>query len=181
VGRQPRKRGLIDWATMNASAADLLAGLRMALDVRLPVKMLSVAERQGIEVAKALSMNARVLVLDEPTSAISARAADRLFEIVRRLKAQGVAVLVISHFIEEILSLGDEVTVLRSGRRVLTAPASELTPEKTVRAMIGADPGKFFPKEAAAIGAPVMRVRGLSGAGFVTDIGFGLQQGGVLA
>jgi rhamnose transport system ATP-binding protein len=180
VGRQPKKRGRIDWATMNAGAADLLAGLRMAIDVRLPVKMLSVAERQGIEVAKALSIDARVLVLDEPTSAISAREVDRLFEIVRRLKAQGVAILFISHFIEEILSLGDDVTVLRSGRRVLTARASELTPEKTVRAMIGADPRKFFPKEAAAIGAPLMSVRGLAGAGFVTDIGFDLHKSEIL-
>jgi rhamnose transport system ATP-binding protein len=180
VGRQPKKRGCIDWATMNAGAADLLASLRMAIDVRLPVKMLSIAERQGIEVAKALSIDARVLLLDEPTSAISAREVDRLFEIVYRLKTQGVAILFISHFIEEILSLGDEVTVLRSGQRVLTAPASELTPEKTVRAMIGADPGKFFPKEAAVIGGPLMRVRGLAGAGFVTDISFDLHKGEIL-
>jgi rhamnose transport system ATP-binding protein len=180
VGRQPKRRGRIDWAAMNARAADLLAGLRMPIDVRVPVKLLSIAERQSIEIVKALSIDARVLVLDEPTSAISAREVDRLFEIVRRLQGQGVAILFISHFIEEILNLGNEVTVLRSGRRVLTAPASELTPEKTVRAMIGTEPGKFFPKEVAAIGQPVMSVRGLSGAGFVADIGFDLRRGEIL-
>jgi len=144
------------------------------------VKMLSIAERQSIEIVKALSIDARVLVLDEPTSAISAREVDRLFEIVRRLQGQGVAILFISHFIEEILHLGDEVTVLRSGRHVLTAPASELTPEKTVRAMIGTEPGAFFPKEAVTIGAPVLSVRGLAGAGFVTDVSFDLRQGEIL-
>jgi rhamnose transport system ATP-binding protein len=180
VGRQPRRRGRVDWGAMNARAAELLAGLRMEIDVRLPVKMLSIAERQSIEIVKALSIDARVLVLDEPTSAISAREVDRLFEIVRRLQGQGVAILFISHFIEEILHLGDEVTVLRSGRHVLTAPASELTPEKTVRAMIGTEPGAFFPKEAVTIGAPVLSVRGLAGAGFVTDVSFDLRQGEIL-
>jgi rhamnose transport system ATP-binding protein len=180
VGRQPKRHGRVDWGAMNARAAELLAGLRMEIDVRLPVKMLSIAERQSIEIVKALSLDARVLVLDEPTSAISAREVDRLFEIVRRLQGQGVAILFISHFIEEILDLGDEVTVLRSGRRVLTAPASELTPEKTVRAMIGTEPGAFFPKETATIGAPVLSVRGLAGAGFVTDVSFDLHQGEIL-
>src|SRR5882724_12337892 len=156
VGRQPKRRGRIDWAAMTARAAELLAGLRMEIDVRVPVKMLSIAERQSIEIVKALSFDARVLVLDEPTSAISAREVDRLFEIVRRLQAQGVAILFISHFIEEILALGDEVTVLRSGRRVVTRAATELTPESTVRAMIGTTPSAFFPKEQATIGAPVL-------------------------
>ena len=96
VGRQPRRGGRVDWAAMTSRAASLLAGLRMEIDVRLPVKMLSIAERQAIEIAKALSIEARILVLDEPTSAISAREVDRLFEIVRRLQVQGVAILFIS-------------------------------------------------------------------------------------
>ena len=106
----------------------------MEIDLHVPVKMLSIAERQSIEIVKALSIDARVLVMDEPTSAISGREVDRLFEIVRQLKAQGVAILFISHFIDEILGLSDEVTILRSGRRVTTCPTAELTPEMTVRA-----------------------------------------------
>ncbi len=180
VGRQPRRGGRVDWAAMTSRAAALLAGLRMEIDVRLPVKMLSIAERQAIEIAKALSIEARILVLDEPTSAISAREVDRLFEIVRRLQAQGVAILFISHFIEEILGLGDEVTILRSGRRVVTRPAAELTPESTVRAMIGTTPSAFFPKEQAAIGAPVLSADGLSGAGFVEGVSFELRRGEIL-
>jgi rhamnose transport system ATP-binding protein len=180
VGRQPRRFGRVDWAAMTSRAEALLAGLRMEIDVRVPVKMLSIAERQAIEIAKALSTNARVLVLDEPTSAISAREVDRLFEIVRRLQGQGVAILFISHFIEEILGLGDEVTILRSGRRVVTRAAAELTPEMTVRAMIGTSPGAFFPKENAAIGAPVLAAGDLSGAGFVEQVSFELRRGEIL-
>ena len=87
----------------------------MEIDVRVPVKILSLAERQAIEIAKALSIDARVLVMDEPTSTISSREVDRLFEIVEQLKQQGVAMLFISHFIDEILRWGDEITILRSG------------------------------------------------------------------
>ena len=152
----------------------------MEIDLRVPVKMLSIAERQSIEIVKALSIDARVLVMDEPTSAISGREVDRLFEIVRRLKKQEVTVLFISHFIDELLGLSDEVTILRSGRRITTCPTTDLTPEMTVRHMIGTEPGAFFPKEAAEIGTPVLSVRGLSGAGFVEDVSFDLRAGEIL-
>jgi rhamnose transport system ATP-binding protein len=180
VGRQPRQMLGIDWASMTSKAQRLLSSLRIEIDVRVPVKMLSIAERQAIEIAKALSIDARVLVMDEPTSTISSREIDRLFEIVERLKKQGVAILFISHFIHEILGLGDEVTVLRSGKRVITCPTSHLTPEQTVRHMIGTEPAAFFPKEDAPIGAPVLSVRGLSGAGFVKDISFDVRTGEIL-
>jgi rhamnose transport system ATP-binding protein len=180
IGRQPRRFGRVDWAAMAAKAAELLATLKVDIDPHLPVKMLSIAERQSIEVVKALSIDARVLVMDEPTSAISGREVDRLFEIVRRLQAQGVAILFISHFIDEILGLSDEVTILRSGRRVATSATADLTPETTVRTMIGAEPGAFFPKETAEIGGPVLAVRGLSGAGFVEDVSFDLRAGEIL-
>ena len=170
VGRQKRRFGRIDWAAMRSEARELLARLRMEIDVRLPVKMLGVAERHAVEIARALSLDARVLVMDEPTSAISGREVARLFEIVERLKQHGVAILFISHFIDEILGLGDDVTILRSGRRVITAPAAELTPERTVRHMVGTEPEALFPKEDAVIGAPVLGVRGLTGAGFVEDV-----------
>jgi rhamnose transport system ATP-binding protein len=180
IGRQPARRGRIDWAAMRVKAQELLARLQMEIDVRMPVKMLGIAERQTIEIVRALSLDARVLVMDEPTSAISSSEVDRLFDIVLRLKQQGVAILFISHFIDEILRLGDEVTILRSGRRVVTCPGAELTPEQTVRHMVGSDLAAFFPKEAAAIGAPVVSVRGLSGAGFVEDVSFELRAGEIL-
>jgi rhamnose transport system ATP-binding protein len=180
VGRQPRRMGRIDWASMTGQAHELLSSLRMEIDVRVPAKMLSIAERQAIEIAKALSIDARVLVMDEPTSTISSREVDRLFEIVARLKKQGVAILFISHFIHEVLGWGDEVTVLRSGKRITTSPTAELTPEQTVRSMIGTEPGAFFPKEEAQIGEPIVSVRGLSGAGFVEDVTFEVRAGEIL-
>jgi ABC-type sugar transport system ATPase subunit/ribose/xylose/arabinose/galactoside ABC-type transport system permease subunit len=165
---------------MRAKARELLVTLRVDIDVSVPVKLLSIAERQAIEIAKALSIDARVLVMDEPTSTISSREVDRLFQIVEQLKKQGVAILFISHFIDEVLGLGDEVTILRSGKRIITAPAADLTPEQTVRHMIGTEPGAFFPKEDARIGLPILSVRGLAGAGFVQDVTFEVRAGEIL-
>jgi rhamnose transport system ATP-binding protein len=180
VGRQPRTMSGIDWPAMRRRAQELLAGLQIDIDSGLPVKMLSIAERQAVEIAKALSIDAKVLVMDEPTSTISRREVDRLFEIVERLKAQGVAILFISHFIDEILGLGDEVTILRSGKRVMTGPTADLTPAQTVRQMIGTEPSAFFPKEETRIGAPAVSVHGLSGAGFVKDVTFEVLAGEIL-
>jgi rhamnose transport system ATP-binding protein len=180
VGRQPRGVSGIDWTAMTRRAQELLSGLQIEIDPGLPVKLLSIAERQAVEIAKALSVDAKVLVMDEPTSTISSREVDRLFEIVAHLKAQGVAILFISHFIDEILGLGDEVTILRSGKRVMTCPTADLTPAQTVRHMIGTEPSAFFPKEEARIGEPVVSVSGLSGAGFVQDVSFEVRAGEIL-
>jgi rhamnose transport system ATP-binding protein len=180
VGRQPRRVSGIDWTAMTRRAQELLAGLQIDIDPGLPVKLLSIAERQAVEIAKALSIDAKVLVMDEPTSTISSREVDRLFEIVERLKGQGVAILFISHFIDEILGLGDEITILRSGKRVMTGPTAELTPAQTVRQMIGTEPSAFFPKQQTRIGEPVVSVSGLSGAGFVEDVSFEVRAGEIL-
>jgi len=165
---------------MTLRARELLERLQLRIDVHLPLKMLTVAERQSVEIARALSLDARVLVLDEPTSAISGRELERLRDIIRRLKAHGAALLFISHFLDEVLGWGDEVTILRSGKRVITRSTSGLSVEQTVRHMIGAEPGSFFPKEEAAIGKPALSVLGLSGATFVEDVSFELRAGEIL-
>jgi rhamnose transport system ATP-binding protein len=180
ISRQPRGVSGIDWTTMTRRAQELLNRLQIDIDAGLPVKLLSIAERQAVEVAKALSIDAKVLVMDEPTSTISSREVDRLFEIVEHLRVQGVAILFISHFIDEILGLGDEVTVLRSGKRIITGPTADFTPAQTVRYMIGTEPAVFFPKEEAEIGEPVVSVHGLSGAGFVEDVTFEVRAGEIL-
>jgi rhamnose transport system ATP-binding protein len=180
IGRQPRRMGRVDWRAMIRASQELLARLQVDLDVLTPVKALGVAERQAIEIARALSLDARVLVLDEPTSALSGREVDRLFDLVRGLQARGVAVLFITHFIDEILGFSDDVTVLRSGKHVLTAPAAELSPEQIVRAMIGTRLEAFFPKQEAAIGETVISVRGLTGAEFVEDVSFDVRAGEIL-
>ncbi|MFL5260158.1 MAG: sugar ABC transporter ATP-binding protein [Hyphomicrobiales bacterium] len=180
VGRQPRRLGRIDWKALTDRTSELLAALRVEIDPDTPVKFLTIAERQSVEIVKALSFDAHVLVMDEPTSAISGRELDRLFELVARLKSQGVAILFISHFIDEILGVGDEVTILRSGKRVISCPTSELTAAQCVRHMIGSEPSAFFPKQPAEIGSRVLSVRDLSGAGFVEDVTFNLRAGEIL-
>lgn len=180
IGRQPLRWGGIDWTAMTARARELLATLSVDVDPHAPLSTLSIAERQSVEIVKALSIDAHVLIMDEPTSAISGVETDRLFEIVRRLQKRGVAILFISHFIDEILGLGDEVTILRSGKHVATCETADLTPGQTVRYMIGTEPAAFFPKMAAEIGEPVLSVQGLSGAGFVEDITFDLRAGEIL-
>ncbi len=180
VGRQPYRAGGIDWPRMRREARELLARLRVEIEVGLPVKLLGIAERQAIEIVRALSLDARVLIMDEPTSTISSREVARLFEIVGRLKQSGVAILFISHFIDEVLSLGDEVTVLRSGRRVITCPTADLTPEQTVRHMVGSDPSALYASRRATAGAEVLSVDGLCGAGFVEGVTFSLRAGEIL-
>ena len=180
IGRQPRRLGGIDWRQMIERSRDLLARLSVDIDVLSPVKLLGVAERQAIEIARALAIDARVLVLDEPTSALSSREVTRLFDVVGRLKADGVAILFVTHFIDEILDFSDDTTVLRSGRHVVTAPTRDFTAETIVSAMIGTKLESFYPKQEATIGDPVLSVHGLSGADLVEDVSFEVRSGEIL-
>ncbi len=180
IGQQPRRQGRIDWRGMMARSHELLARLGVDIDAATPVRELGVPERQAIEVARALAIDARVLVLDEPTSALSGKEVTRLFDLVGRLAAEGVAILFITHFIEEIMTFSHDVTVLRSGRHVITDETKNFTPESIVRNMIGAKLDSFFPKQEVEIGGPVLEVRGLSGAGFVKDVSFEVRQGEIL-
>ncbi|MDP9370304.1 MAG: sugar ABC transporter ATP-binding protein, partial [Chloroflexota bacterium] len=181
MGRQPRDRaGRVDWRAMYREVERLLGTLGVRIGVRTPVKALSVADQQLVEIAKALSLNARVLVMDEPTASLSAREVDRLFAIVRQLRAQGVAILFVSHRMEEIFALSDRITVFRDGTHVITAPAAELTTEATIRHMVGRKLEALFPKEEAEIGGVVLEVRGLTRTGVFRDVGFRLRRGEIL-
>jgi rhamnose transport system ATP-binding protein len=180
IGRQPRSGGRIDWPFMLQRAAELLARLGVDLPVTAEVRHLGVSERQAIEIARALAIDARLLVLDEPTSALSGNEVVRVFNLVERLRMEGVAILFITHFIDEIMKLSDDVTVLRSGKHVATDRTSALTPEKIVRAMIGTKLEAFFPKETVALGDVTLRVEGLTGAGFVSNVDFDVRSGEIL-
>ena len=180
IGQQPRRGGRIDWPFMLQRAADLLARLNVDFPVTGEVRHLGVSERQAIEVARALAIDARLLVLDEPTSALSGNEAVRVFNLVERLRMEGVAILFITHFIDEIMELSDDITVLRSGKHVATDRTSAFTPETIVRAMIGTKLEAFFPKETVAIGDVTLRVEGLTGAGFVSDVDFDVRSGEIL-
>jgi ABC-type sugar transport system ATPase subunit len=146
LGREPRRRRLVDGRQMAADTADLLAELGFShLAPQRRVKTLSVAEQQVVEIVKALSHDARVISLDEPTAALADQEVELLYELVRRLKERGVAVLYVSHRLKEIFDICDRVTVLKDGRLVSTVRTADLTPDALVRMMVGRSFTSFFP------------------------------------
>ncbi len=181
MGRQPLDRlGRIDWAKMQREVNDLLRRLDAHFDARTPVRSLSVADQQLVEIAKALSMQTTLLVMDEPTAALSAREVDDLFAIVRQLRSQHVAILFISHRLEEIFAIADRVTVLRDGSYILSKPMNELSLPEIISAMVGREMTSLFQKQEANIGSVVMEVRGLMRSGEFRDINFAVRQGEIL-
>ncbi|WP_206996653.1 sugar ABC transporter ATP-binding protein [Trinickia mobilis] len=145
LGREPRNRlGLVDHRRMHADASALLRELGLAYDTHAHVAKLGVAQQQMVEIAKALSHDARVLVMDEPTAAISDREADALFAVVHRLRDAGVAIVYISHRMKEVFDLGDRVTVLRDGRLVKSMPAAETAAEELIALMVGRQVGTVY-------------------------------------
>jgi ribose transport system ATP-binding protein len=139
LGREFESRipGLIDRPRLYREAAKVLATIGFDIDPREPVHRLGVAQQQMVEIAKALSQDARILVMDEPTAALSDRETERLFAMIARLKARGVAIVYISHRLAEVFALGDRITVLRDGRKVASVMAKETTPDELVKLMVG--------------------------------------------
>jgi rhamnose transport system ATP-binding protein len=182
VGAQPLKRfRRIDGRRMRREAAAVFAQLGVRLDPDRLARGLSIADQQLVEIVKALTTNARVIVMDEPTAALTTTEVDRLFSIVETLRARGNAVLFVSHRLEEIFSLCQRVTVMRDGRRVLTKPVGELTPQSVIRAMVGRDMDALFPKVAAEPGRVVLQVERLTREGVFTDVTFDVRSGEIVA
>jgi ribose transport system ATP-binding protein len=180
LGREPVRLGLIDRRAVNRQAAEVLKGLGLQLDPRRPVKGLRVAEQQMVEVAKALSLDARVLIMDEPTAALAEHEIRDLFAAIRGLKEQGVSVVYISHRMEELFEIGDRVTVLRDGRSVGTFDVARTNKFELIRLMVNRDLTELFPKEHAERGAEVLSVEGLTTRGGLKDVSFSLHKGEVL-
>ena len=174
-----RRFGSIAWGEMRRAASALFEELDVRMDVGAPVRGLSMADQQLIEIAKALSVDARVLVLDEPTASLSAHEVERLFSIVRRTRDRGVAVLFVSHRLDEVFALCDRATVFRDGRHVVTAPTASLTTADLVRHMVGRAV-TLFPKGEAPIGDVLLEVRNLAGANAFRDVSFTVRAGEIL-
>jgi ribose transport system ATP-binding protein len=163
LGREPLLGGiLLDRRTMAGAATALLARLGLALDPEVKVGRLRVGEQQLVEIAKALSLDARVLIMDEPTSALSTAEAERLQWVVRQLAREGVAIVYITHRLDEVFALADRVTVLRDGRLALTAPAAELSRAEIIKAMVGRELAEAAPRPGGARGHAALEVEGLS-------------------
>jgi ABC-type sugar transport system ATPase subunit len=182
LGHAPRRSwGGLDWPAMRARARTLLDGLDSHdLDVDAKVGSLSVANRQRVEIAKALSQDARVLIMDEPTAALAEADVQRLMQVVRRLRQRGVGIVYVSHRMPEIFALADRVTVLRDGAHVATRPIGEVDEAALVAMMVGRPVDQLFPKVEAEIGAVVLEAEGLGREGTVRDISLALRSGEIL-
>ena len=182
MGRQPqRSLGRIDHDAMHAAAAALFDRLGHHLDPRRPARGLSIADQQLVEIAKALSFDARVLIMDEPTAALSGVEVERLFAVARSLRESGAAILFISHRFDEVFGLCDRITVMRDGAHVSTDPTAELTVDEVVRRMVGREVGSLFPKVEAEIGEVALSVRGLTRHGIFRDVSFEVRRGEIVA
>ncbi len=180
LGREPCRAGMVDHRKMFDAAQRLLDGLGVNVSSRSRVRDLGVAQQQMVEVAKALSLEAKILIMDEPTSALTEQEIKTLFEVIGRLKAKGVSVIYISHRLEELFEIGDRVTILRDGRYVGTHPVKEVSRFDLVRMMVNRELTEQFPKQTARRGGEVLRVEGLSREGALKDISFSLRAGEVL-
>jgi rhamnose transport system ATP-binding protein len=180
IGHAPSGRlGTIAWGEVRRAAVALFSELGVHLDVGAPVRGLSMADQQLIEIAKSLSVDARVLILDEPTASLSAHEVERLFAIVRRLRDRGVSVLFVSHRLDEVFALCDRATVFRDGRHVVTTATNALTTADLVRHMVGRAVS-LFPKVEAPVGEILLEVDGLTRVGAFRDISFTVRAGEIV-
>ena len=171
----------IDRVEMRTRAAAVFARLGVALDPARPARGLSVADQQIVEIAKAISFDAKVIVMDEPTAALSSAEVDRLFDVVRTLRAENAAVLFISHRLEEVFKICQRVTIMRDGRFVTTAPIEDVTIDSIIHSMVGRDLGSLFPKTAASPTDVVLDVERLTREGAFADVSFQVRRGEIVA
>jgi rhamnose transport system ATP-binding protein len=175
------KGALMNWKQLHNDAEALVRQLGIVLDVRRPASGLTLAEQQTVEIARALSLDVKVLIMDEPTASLSAHEVDKLLAIAQTLKNRGVAVLYISHRLDEIFKIADRVTVLRDGRHISTKPIAEITREGLVRDMVGRNIDAFATKKKAnAVGPIVLSVKNLGRSGIFGGVNFDVHAGEIL-
>ncbi len=181
LGHEDRALGTwLRWGSIYEKAQAQLDRLGVDVDLRVPVRRLSVAQQQMVEIAKALAWNAQVLVLDEPTSSLTLHEIDQLFSLLRNLASQGVGIILITHRLEEVFQLADECLVLRDGQKVGSWPVTDVDMPRLVQAMVGRSVSQMFPKVQAERGQELLRVEGLAQAGKLRDISFSAYQGEIL-
>ena len=185
VGRELLKKGMeklkiVDIARMREETGRYFREMNIDIDPRAKMRTLSVAEMQLVEIVKAISLNSRIIVMDEPTSAITEKEATVLFAQIERLKKQGVAIIYISHKMDEIFRISDTITVLRDGQWIGTKPAKELDNDMLIKMMVGRELTDIYPKDPVEIGDVILEVKNLSRGKKVRDASFSLRKGEVL-
>jgi ribose transport system ATP-binding protein len=180
LGKAPRRwPGVVDWPQMRRESARILGGLGVSLDPDAPVRTLRLAQQQMVEVGRALADEARILIMDEPTSSLSEREIAQLFDAITRLTRNGVAVVYISHRMEEVFRIGQRVTVLRDGRHVATRNIAEVSVPELVRLMANRDVSDHYPRRTHTPGEELLRVEGLV-SGALREVSFTLRRGEIL-
>ncbi len=176
-----RLPGVIDWPRLYQNTRQLIAQFDQDLDVRTPVGMLNVTTRQIIEIVKAFSLNAKILLLDEPTSALTLDEVERLFDTIRRLKQRGIGIVYVSHRIAEVMEITDRVTVLRDGKLVGTYATADMTPDALIEKMVGRKLlNDLFAKRTSSNGAELLRVEKLTRKNEFSDISFEVRKGEII-
>jgi rhamnose transport system ATP-binding protein len=181
AGRQPLTVGKrVDWRKLYAEAGKLLDSLGVKLDLKQKARSLSIAQQQMVEIARAFSINARILIMDEPTSSLTLSEVADLFRLVHRLRSEGTAIIFISHRLEELFELADRVTVLRDGSYVGTKLMTDVTRDDLIRMMVGRTISNLFPKQDVPVGDVALKVEHLGRAGSFHDVSFELRRGEIL-
>ena len=181
LGREPRGRlGLLSPAAMFRKTRELFDEWKIDIDPRARMKDLTVSKQQMVEIAKAISYDAKIIIMDEPTSAIPEREVAHLHGMIKRLTDFGVAIIYITHKMDEVFRISDDITVFRDGKHVGSYPAKELDRDKLIKLMVGRELTDLFPKEEAEIGDVVLSVQGLTRGSVVKDVSFELHRGEIL-
>ena len=187
LGREPHWHGVVEWDLLYSQAAKVLHGLHLDLDVHAPAGQLGIGQQQMVEIAKALSQQARILVLDEPTAALTESESQSLFEILKGLRSRGIGLIYISHRLEEVFELSDRITVLRDGRTVETRRTADFDEQSVIAQMVGRELTQVFPKPGRTPGKVVLEARGVyaektsvAGQYALRDVGLKVREGEVL-
>ncbi len=180
MGREKKKNGFVDKRLQHEEARRLLDRVGLGVDTRTKTGRLSTAQKQMVEVAKALSTHARMIIMDEPTSSLTDKETEMLFGIIRKLRDDGVAIVFISHRMNEIFEIADRIAVMRDGQMIQTVDAAQATEQSIIAAMVGRDVQNLFVKEPAPIGEVALEIKNLSTKGFLKDISFKVHAGEIV-
>lgn len=180
LGNYPKKNGFIDYGTMDKNAEEIISSLKMDLDPKAVIRDLSVAKRQMVEIAKAMSRNAKIIVLDEPTAVLGESELKGLFDIVKRLSAQGITFIYISHRLKEIFELCTTLSIMKDGKMVESGKVEDYDTDKLIRLMVGRDMANIYPQKASSPGEEILSVEGLSRGTVLKNVSFNLRKGEIL-
>ena len=180
LDRQPKRNGFIDWKQMNQDAEKILEGIDMKIPPKMIVSTLSVAQRQMVEIAKAVSLGARLVIMDEPTSTLTEGETRKLFQVISSLKQRGITIIYISHRMDEIFEICDSYTILRDGTFISSGDIADVSLDKIIEDMVGRPLTQVFPERNNKIGDVILEAKNISNGKEVKDVSFTLRKGEIL-